>query len=507
MALTAAEKTRLLLFLSEAPSQSAVRSAIERALREEQPEGEYDYSYIADVFETDGYCVYSQGGKYLKRSFEVNADGTATLLNDAEEVTPRTEYDVIAATTESVREASVTLENPEDVSAAARAMKQEEAPTMKKSIIKAAKKKGAAYVAKLPKAWREAAAPKPDPLPQPGPTPYDWPEVVREACEIAGEYTPLLERAVAADGTALVKLIQPGWGSSGYYSAEVLKRDLPKVFKRGTEMFWNHPTAAEEAARPEGNLDAKAAVLQEDARFILDGPAGAGGYARAKVFEHYQPFVNEMGADLGTSIRGGGLFHMGEADGQKGKIIDALTEGRSVDFVTRPGAGGQVVQLFESAGRRPTPAPQETPMTAEEQKELKDLREAHAAESARNRKLAERLLLREAGDFITAKLAGAKLHEATKARIKAGLVTRAPLTAEGVLDEAGFQKLIDADVAEAVAELAAITGNGQVRGMGTTHESATETDPAKLRESLAATFIGIGMSKEAARVAAEGRAS
>lgn len=365
------------------------------------------------------------------------------------------------------------------------------------AIKKIAKRKGAAAYKKLPKVWREAAALGHE---------IDWSQAVQESCDIAGEYTPLLEKAVGGDGTALVKLIQPGWGSSGFYSADVLKRDLPKVFKRGTEMFWNHPTAAEEAARPEGNLDAKAAVLQEDARFIEDGPAGPGGYARAKVFEHYQPFVNEMGADLGTSIRGGGLFHMGEADGKKGKIIDALTEGRSVDFVTRPGAGGQVVQLFESAGRRPTPAPQETPMTAEELKEIKDLREAAAKDREALADVRHKLLLQEGAGAITAKLTGAKLPDVTKTRISERLARQIP-TKDGTLDTEALGKLVEAEVASETAYIASLTGAGQVRGMGTTEAALTETDPAKLQEGLAAQFVKMGMSEAAAKRAAEGRAS
>jgi hypothetical protein len=71
------------------------------------------------------------------------------------------------------------------------------------------------------------------------------PAVVQESGEMTSMFVPLLEQAVRRDGTIPLKLIQPGWGSSGYYSAEVLERDGPKVFPLGTQMFWNHATQSE----------------------------------------------------------------------------------------------------------------------------------------------------------------------------------------------------------------------------------------------------------------------
>ena len=63
----------------------------------------------------------------------------------------------------------------------------------------------------------------------------------------------------------LVKIISPGRGSSGYYTKELLERDGPQIFKRGTLMYINHATAAEEAARPEGDYSKLAAVTTADA--------------------------------------------------------------------------------------------------------------------------------------------------------------------------------------------------------------------------------------------------
>jgi hypothetical protein len=48
-------------------------------------------------------------------------------------------------------------------------------------------------------------------------------------------------------------------------------------------MFWNHPTQAEESARPEGNLDQLAAIITSPARYEANGVKGPGLYAEAKV--------------------------------------------------------------------------------------------------------------------------------------------------------------------------------------------------------------------------------
>lgn len=166
--------------------------------------------------------------------------------------------------------------------------------------------------------------------------------------KFAGDFLRLGEAALRRDGTAAVKLIAPGWGSSGYYSADLLEKDGPGLFRAGTKMYWDHPTQSEESERPEGSLRNLAAVLVSDARWA-QGPEGPGLYADAKIFEGYQKAVAEMAPHIGVSIRAAGRATVGEAEGRKGRIITELTAAQSVDFVTEPGAGGKVLQLFEAA--------------------------------------------------------------------------------------------------------------------------------------------------------------
>lgn len=162
-------------------------------------------------------------------------------------------------------------------------------------------------------------------------------------------YFPLIEKALRRDGTVGLRLIGPGWGSSGFYPVETLRRDGPLTFKAGTKMYWNHPTMSQESERPEGDLRDLAAVLVSDARWEEAGQAGPGLYADAKVFGDYARAVEELAPHIGVSIRASGRAMSGEAEGRQGSIINAITAARSVDFVTEPGAGGRVVEMFEAA--------------------------------------------------------------------------------------------------------------------------------------------------------------
>lgn len=146
-----------------------------------------------------------------------------------------------------------------------------------------------------------------------------------------------------AGGRAKIGIITPGVGTSGTYPKETIEaagRD--RVFAQGTKMFFNHATEAEDWARPEGDLHNLVGVLTEDAHW--DDDAG-GLVAEAKIYSHWKPIIAEMADDIGVSIRASG--EVKEADGER--IVTKLTEARSVDFVTKAGRGGRVIEVLESA--------------------------------------------------------------------------------------------------------------------------------------------------------------
>lgn len=148
-------------------------------------------------------------------------------------------------------------------------------------------------------------------------------------------------------GRFLIKLIDAGWGSSGYYGADVLKAaGEAAVFPAGTQMFLDHPTRTEEYDRPERTVRDLSAILKEDARYDADLKALV---AEAKVFPSYRKLLEDMHEDIGVSIRAYCESEPGEAEGRNGTIITELVEAISVDYVTRAGRGGQVMAVLESA--------------------------------------------------------------------------------------------------------------------------------------------------------------
>ena len=168
-------------------------------------------------------------------------------------------------------------------------------------------------------------------------------------CESVDLVAGAKEAALSGRPTTIpIKIIQPGWGAMAYYSKEMIQKSGPTTFKKGTQMFWNHPTSTEEAERPEGDLSSLAAVLTEDAAWQESGVKGPGLYSRAKVFSDYSTQISEKGPHIGVSINAAIKAHEGEAEGKRGRIADAFVRAFSTDFVTKAGAGGApVVQESE----------------------------------------------------------------------------------------------------------------------------------------------------------------
>jgi hypothetical protein len=150
----------------------------------------------------------------------------------------------------------------------------------------------------------------------------------------------------ARSGNATVTIITPGVGSSGTYPRETIEQAATdRVFHAGLLMFADHATEADTWARPEGSITNLVGVLAEDARW--DSSAD-GLVAEVRIFEHWKPIIRDMAESIGVSIRAAGEVEE-TADGH---VVKRLTEARSVDFVTKAGRGGRVMEVLESA--RPT---------------------------------------------------------------------------------------------------------------------------------------------------------
>lgn len=151
--------------------------------------------------------------------------------------------------------------------------------------------------------------------------------------------------AKVGPGRVLLTLITPGQGSSGSYSAEVLKKAAEeKVFPRGTQSHINHDTAQDRLERPEGDLRNLIGILDEDARVDESGAL----VAEAIISSAWRDFVTEFQEFLGVSISASAEVSETE-DG--GYVIERLLPGpfNRADFVTVAGRGGKVTEVLEAA--------------------------------------------------------------------------------------------------------------------------------------------------------------
>lgn len=164
------------------------------------------------------------------------------------------------------------------------------------------------------------------------------------------ESTPLPEATVGSSkGRRFrARLIEGDiWGSSGYYSREVLERDGPTTWPQGTPVYLDHPSESEERDRPERSVRDLAGKTTSTPAYETDGL-----YSDVEIYPHVAPVVEAMADDIGLSIRAAAEVDEGEAAGRRGTIVNRLIEGLSVDLVTRTGAGGKLVALLESARKR-----------------------------------------------------------------------------------------------------------------------------------------------------------
>nr|DAK18182.1 MAG TPA: Prohead core protein protease [Caudoviricetes sp.] len=335
----------------------------------------------------------------------------------------------------------------------------------------------------------------------------------------------LLTEATNTSGKYPVKVIQPGWGSSGYYSNDVLAASA-SLFE-GAQMFWNHPKSSDNYERPERDLRDLAGVLT-NVRYEESNASGAGIYGDAIVFDAFRETLDEIAPYIGVSIRAGGKVHEGEAEDRGGLIVDEINLVQSVDFVTRAGAGGKVLAQFAEAAR---------PIEILEEKEKENdmeleeaiktigerdetinglnnqLTEAQSTIDALTQevsRLSEVHMLAECSAIVAAELKESDLPEVTKERIQQESGKFMATKDEG--DEESIKKVLDQEkVKESVQEaikaeaeyISKLSGGINISGMGSNgHE-----DGGKLEEAvdMTDTFKAMGLTENEAKIAAKGR--
>jgi hypothetical protein len=169
-----------------------------------------------------------------------------------------------------------------------------------------------------------------------------------------------------------------------------------------------------------------------------------------------------------------GRAKRGTAEGRKGAIIKELTAAKSVDFVTVPGAGGKVLELFEAARNAPQPEKE----TAVDEQQAQELRDANAALTeqvetltSENARLQEALLQNEAEALVRETLAEADLPEPARERLQKALAG-SPVIVDGELDREAYTTQIQ-EAAQAEKDyLASVVPqndtSGEIPGLGET---------------------------------------
>ncbi len=287
--------------------------------------------------------------------------------------------------------------------------------------------------------------------------------------EITSDSVQLVERAVNPDGITMLKLISPGLGSSGYYSESVLKDAVGKgVFKKGLHNLIDHPTPAEESARPEGSLDKLGGTLIEDATWRNDYHGhGPGVYAKAKVTPNFQEKLNSVATDIGVSIRAKGKAHIGNVEGKQVPIIDTIEQARSVDYVTLPGRGGKVIELMESN--------REATNMAISEDQFNQLVESNRTLVAQLAQLREGQALQQAERVVNEQLSRyVNLPKPTKERLAASLPSQFTLTESGALDVAALQESVKNAVTDALSYLSTLgLKTGDITDLGGSSNGGT----------------------------------
>lgn len=156
-------------------------------------------------------------------------------------------------------------------------------------------------------------------------------------------------RSTDEAGILVVDFISAGWGSSGYYSPDVVEAAVP-LFAEGTHMYFDHPSANEASDRPERSVRDLAAVIEGGASYDAEAKAIRG---KVRPLKAYAELLTDeaFAKNVGLSIRGSATdIVIGEAEGRRGPIVEGLADIGSVDFVTRAGRGGRVLAVLESAG-------------------------------------------------------------------------------------------------------------------------------------------------------------
>lgn len=182
------------------------------------------------------------------------------------------------------------------------------------------------------------------------------------------------------------RIIGSGPGSSGFYSREVLERDIPTALPPGTKMNLDHQSETSEWDQPAGTLATLVgATISEPQWRDLPEP---GMYADIEVSEQYAGFIEQYHEIIGVSIRALAMVSETDFDEASGKpLVSAILPSplNTVDFVTVPGANGRLIEALENyrCGTMTNESLNETETQEETSMDIEDVRTVVAEEIAK----------------------------------------------------------------------------------------------------------------------------
>jgi hypothetical protein len=354
--------------------------------------------------------------------------------------------------------------------------------------------------------------------------------------------------ATARPGQIELHIIQPGWGSSGYYGEAKLRKACEVgVYPKGMLMHMDHPTAKQEKDNPARSTETLAAVLAEAGHYETDGwdktpenPTGAGVYSVADVRPHRREDLKWLSGKIGVSHYVDGIAEDGEApDGKTGRIITELRASpfNSVDFVTIPGAGGhsrsiaEVLKESQETNQRKKMADNQESLTLSEvrtkhpeiitelkEQLVKELKIESITESQKIKlteaetriktleaevdDMAQLAAKCEAAGYIKAEVDKAEIPPSVGESLRKSLLTRIKLGEDHKIDTVGFGLIVAEAIKEKKAEVAAIlkeSGRSGIHDNGGSFTAGTEAEVKKAREDLRDSYVASGMNIEQAK--------
>jgi len=179
--------------------------------------------------------------------------------------------------------------------------------------------------------------------------------------------------SVATDvaGVRRVRLISPGKGSSGFYTAEMLNQFVAEALPKGTLVYLDH-TSAEDEAQRDGTRSIKdvAGKFVTDPIFEADAPEGAGSYTTIKFTKAVNSLLEDVGDAIGVSVE----VHDGKKDAQGNITEMRYTPLNSLALVPVPGRDGRVFENFRAtASESQKEEGLDMPLTQEEMKGIAEM--------------------------------------------------------------------------------------------------------------------------------------